>query len=222
MFSVLNNQEMDSTESFFTPTRPCQTDSILKAPKKAFSKISWADMSENDDYIVDFPSLTSDPKQSLIDQQKLEDDKQLQKEKIEQDIIKQQEKEINSKLQNMKTIVIKRVAKHFNKETNKLEYVDQVRTLKVVSSDHFNRTSQLISRYKTHTKSGFDRKAQNDKISLTNSLLEWCYKDPRSTSFIYCCVKIHTRNGNTLVREQINKGSDSPFFLEEFIYYPPL
>ena len=226
-FSLLEVDEIPSPIN--TPV------SSPKVSSSAFTKVqvkkSWAEMMDDEEDFddLDFPSLslTGQIKTStitnIINEKKEQETKKIENEKIEK-AVKQEaidDHKKHSKLAKMKQCVIKRVAPTFNKAKNVLEYVEKTRVLNVVSEEHFKRTCDLINRLKTHNKNGTDVKEQIDKIRISNSLLEWCYKPKDKTYFVFCCARLHLKDGKNLVVEHVDPKTRFFFDLEEFVYSPP-
>lgn len=223
-FSLLDVDEIPS---------PSVSPKISPAVSKVQVKKSWAEMMDDDEEEpdLDFPSLSMtvnalnlltawQQKKEEETKKNDEENKKAEQEKIEKQTALDERKK-NSKLSKMKTVTMVRDARSFNKEKNVLEYVQKTRVLTVVSEDHFKRTCDLISRLKTHRKDGTtDVKEQLDKIRIINSLLEWCYKPKDKVCFVFCCAKIHLKDGKTLTVEHVDPKTRYFFELEEFGYHP--
>lgn len=223
-FNVLS---FDSDTEPHTPEPVVTKKTVPSAPKALpAQRKAWADYSsdEEDDDDIDFPAF--EPNKPLNDAIAENDIKQKAAEELTAAIVKKEEEakdaQIIKSLKKTKTVSVTRTIRSFNKEKNSLETSDKTRTFTVMTSEMFNNTKRLISRYNTHPKSGYDFHAQRDKIKLANSLMQWCYLDPSSRCFIYCSARLFLQDGNELVRDYIKPGSSCPFEMVEFDHIPQL
>lgn len=169
----------------------------------------WADYSDDEE--------NEDEKDDNKDEQK---DKISTKDDIE---TMKQLKQFDIELCKLTQLSVVHDVRKYNKEDGSVTTSQHTRILKVVSKQTYDSLKHLIGKFKTHRGDTFNFKEQQDKIKLANQLLEWCYKDPKvPRCFVYPVAIIHTSNGKTITRNEVDKKSKSRFSISDITYYPTI
>jgi hypothetical protein len=178
---------------------------------------SWADISEDSDDPLDefgrddLPKNTNNTSQPHI----------LPKNNEVLQSIKEADLEWSKKI----IIEVKHDVRLYNKETDKLIIEQNTRRLTVIQKRDYDKLKSLIETTRSHrgpNREFMDKEKQRDKIKLANTLLEKCYKDPRTPcTFVYPVARIHARDskGQTriLTRNEIFKASNCYFEIGDII-----
>lgn len=172
----------------------------------------WADYSDDED--------DNNEKNNKYQENNDSKDKILTKEDIEN--IKKL-KDFDIELSKLTQLSVIHDVRKYNKEDGSVITTQNTRILKVVGKQTYDSLKHLIGKFKTHRNDSFNFKEQQDKIKLANQLLEWCYKDPKvPRCFVYPVAIIHTSNGKTITRNEVDKKSKSQFSISDITYYPTM
>ena len=131
-------------------------------------------------------------------------------------------REFDNRLLKLDYITISHNVRKFDTETKTTTTTVNERKLKVVSKANYENLKNLVSKFKTHSKNKFNFSEQKNKIEVSNQLLQWCYKDNSIQGcFVYPVAIINTKNGKSITRNEVFKGSNSEFYIRDLTYYPP-
>jgi hypothetical protein len=123
------------------------------------------------------------------------------------------------------TIEVKHDVRLYDKVTDQLTIQQNTRKLTVIQKRDYDKLKSLIETTRSHrgpNREFMDKEKQRDKIKLANTLLEKCYKDPRTPcTFVYPVARIHARDskGQTriLTRNEIFKASNCYFEIGDIV-----
>lgn len=178
---------------------------------------AWADMSEDsDDPLDEFGNDDSPHNTDITSHPHLP----TKKSEVSQSI-KEADLEWSKKI----VIEVKHDVRSYDKETDKLTIEQNTRRLTVIQKRDYDKLKSLIETTRTHrgpNREFMDKEKQRDKIKLANTLLEKCYKDPRTPcTFVYPVARIHVRDnkGQTriLTRNEIFKASNCFFEIGDIV-----
>jgi hypothetical protein len=177
---------------------------------------SWADISEDsDDPLDEFGNDNSPPLFNITPQPHSPKNTPISQS------IKSADLEWAKKI----SIKVKHDIRLYDKTTDQLTIHQNTRTLTVIQKRDYDKLKSLIDTTRTHrgpNREFMDKEKQRDKIKLANTLLEKCYKDPRTPcTFVYPVARIHVRDskGQTriLTRNEIFKASNCYFEIGDII-----
>lgn len=166
----------------------------------------WADYSDDEDNNED---ENDEQKDKILTRDDIETMKKL--------------KQFDIELSKLTQLSVVHDVRKYNKEDGRVTTTQNTRILKVVGKQTYDSLKHLIGKFRTHRGNTFNFKEQQDKIKLANQLLEWCYKDPKvPRCFVYPVAIIHTTNGKTITRNEVDAKSKSQFSISDITYYPTL
>lgn len=130
-------------------------------------------------------------------------------------------KAFDERLSKLRELLVTHKAREYNKETKEVIVKQITRSFRIVSKSTYESLRRLIDGFKTHKGTFVNRREQSDKIKMTNTLMEMCYKDTNQPCcFMYPVCILHIGNGRTLTRNEVHKGSQCYFEVSDISYYP--